>query len=394
VCPISGCSISIKNGLPIYAPLLLKRRGSKDVHGFYLPKGTAGILTLARGEKMFVACPGKDNGFENRNLRGELVLATCDSGTKFFVNSISYTFSNFACKSYPFHTARYSGSKCYHRTKRNIEVGFQVQNSGFYKLMDICFDDVLNTTLYVNATIVAGIAGNEAGLKKPNFTPDNFFPGMSVDTLYTIPTQTQTISDILDLQPSNNKFLNATHFLSRGHLSAKSDFVYASQQNATFRFVNVAPQWQPFNEGNWEKLESSVRAYADKKKLDLVVYTGTYDVATLPNDNGIKTKLYLYFDVNKNPGIPVPKFFWKAVYEPKSKAGVVFVGINNPHIDISDIFDVTNCYLICTDVCSEILWIKWKQIDVTKGYSYCCEVDEFRSRVDYLPQFTVSGLLR
>jgi len=76
------------------------------------------------------------------------------------------------------------------------------------------------------------------------------------------------------------------------------------------------------------------------------------------------------------------------VYDPKSQAGVVFVGINNPYVS-----DPQGDYLICTDVCSKISWVHWDQKNIEKGYSYCCEADDFRSTVKYLPQFTVSGLL-
>jgi len=389
VFPISGCSIAINHDLPEPQPLLLIPGGSKDGHGFYLPEGADGIVTLATGKILLLACPGNNNGFNNTNIGIKPAVATCNSGSAFYVNSVSYNFSNFSCKSYPFHTARYSGDTCYNGTKRHIEIGFVVE-SVFYKLIDVCFDNVSYTTLYVKATIVSGILGNEREVKRPNFTDDNFYPSeMSVNNLYTKIKQNQTISSILGLETSGNKYINATHFLSRGHLSANADFVYGSQQNATFHFVNVAPQWQTFNAGNWEKLESNVRAYADKKKLDLVVYTGTYGVATLPNVNGIETELYLYVDSNNNKAIPVPKFYWKAVYDPKSQAGVVFVGINNPYVSNPPQRD----YLICTDLCSKISWVEWDQKNITKGYSYCCEVDDFRSTVKYLPSFPVSGLL-
>ena len=389
VCPLSGCSISINNDLPEPQPLLLIPGGSKDGHGFYLPEGADGIVTVAAGQKVLLACPGATNAFTNTNFGLRTALATCDSGTTFYVNSVSYDFSNFACKSYPFHIARYSGITCYDGTKRHIEVGFEVE-SDFYKLIDVCFDDVLYTTLYVKATVISGIAGFQKGFPRPSFIQDTFYPGMSVNTLYTRITQRQTISLLLGSTQLGDQYIDETtvFFLARGHFSAKADFVYGSQHRATFHFVNVSPQWQTFNGGNWEALESSVRAYADKKKLDLVVYTGTYGVATLPNVNGNETELYLYVDSNNNKAIPVPKFFCKAVYDPNSQAGVVFVGINNPYVS-----DPQGDYLICTDVCSKISWVHWDQKNIEKGYSYCCEVDDFRSTVKYLPQFTVSGLL-
>jgi hypothetical protein len=389
VCPLSGCSIAINNDLPEPQPLLLIPGGSLDGHGFYLPEGADGLITLATGQKVLLACPGNTNGFSNTTIGLRTALATCVSGTTFSVNSVSYNFSNFACKSYPFHTARYSGSICYDGTKRHIEVGFEVE-SDFYKLMDICFDRVLYTTLYVKANIVSGIAGFQKGFPRPSFIQDSFYPGMSVNNLYTRNTQRLTISGLLGSTQLGDEYINATsdYYLARGHYSAKADFVYGSQQRATFHFVNVSPQWQTFNGGNWEALESSVRAYADKKKLDLVVCTGTYGVATLPNVNGIETELYLYVDSKNNKAIPVPKFYWKAVYVPKSQAGVVFVGINNPYVS-----DPQGDYLICNDVCSNISWVKWDQENIKKGYCYCCEVDDFRSTVNYLPQFPVSGLL-
>jgi len=390
VCPVSGCSISINNDLPEPQPLLLIPGGSKDGHGFYLPDGTDDLVKLATGQTVLLACPGNTNGFNNTNLGIKTAAATCDSGSMFYVNSVSYDFSNFACRSYPFHTARYSGSTCYDGTKRHIEVGFEVE-SDFYKLIDVCFDDVLYTTLYVQAAIVSGIAGYQSGFPRPSFIQDSFYPiGMSVNTIHTRIKQRETISGLLGSTLLGDQCIDATsdYYLARGHLSAKADYVYGSQQRATFHYVNVSPQWQTFNGGNWERLESSVRAYADKKKLDLVVYTGTYDVATLPNVNGIETELYFYVDSNNNKAIPVPKLFWKAVYDPKSQAGVVFVGINNPYVS-----DLKGDYFICNDVCSKLSWVQWDQKNIEKGYSYCCEVDDFRSTVKYLPQFTVSGLL-
>ena len=391
MCPLSGCSISINKDLPEPQPLLLIPEGTKDGHGFYLPESADGIVTLATGQRILFACPGNTNGFNNTNLVPRTALATCDSGTTFLVNSVRYNFSNFASKSYPSHIARYSGSTCHDGTKRHIEVGFEVE-SDFYKLIDVCFDDVLYTTLYAKETIVSGIAGYQKGFPRPSFVQDSFFPGMSVDTIYTRNTQRQTISGLLGSTLLGDQYIHPTddYYLARGHHSANADFVYVSQQRATFHFVNVAPQWQTFNGngGNWEKLEFSVRAYADSRKLDLVVYTGTYGILTLPNVNGTETELYLYVDSNNNKAIPVPKLFWKAVYDPKSQAGVVFVGINNPYVS-----DPQRDYLICTDVCSKLSWLNWDQANIKKGYSYCCEVDDFRSTVKTLPDFPISGLL-
>jgi DNA/RNA endonuclease G (NUC1) len=330
---------------------------------------------------MLWARPGNTNDCRNTNLGRR--NAKCKSPNKGYEKPVPYN-----SKRYRSNAPKYSGSTCYDGTKRHIEIGCAGELH-FKKLMEICFDDVRYTTLYVKATIVPPTAAYQRGSKRPYFIQDQHYPSwMALYDLYSIENQRGTIGHILGSSELGYAYINVNYFLSKGHLAAKADFVCDFQQSATFYYENVAPQWQTFNGGNWEALESSVRAYADRRKLDLVVYTGTYGVATLPDVNGIETELYLHVDRNNNKALPVPKLFWKAVYDPKSKAGVVFVGINNPYVT-----NPQGDYLICTDVCSKIYWVNWDQENIKKGYSYCCEVDDFRSKVKYLPQFTVSRLL-
>lgn len=385
----AGCSIQINSDLPEPQPLLLIPGGSKDGNGFFLPEDGDDIVTFAVGEEVLLACAGENNYLVYSGFGARTALATCGSDTTFYINQIPHRFSEFACRGYPYHVARKSGSKCHDGTKSHIEIGFEVE-SDFYKIIDICFDDIQLNTLYSKFTLVSSIGGYQVGFPRPSFIQDDFYPELSVDDLYTKNTQRQTISAILGSTELGDKYVaeSSDYFLARGHHTAKADFVYGSQHRATFHFVNVSPQWQTFNGANWNALEMSVRTYADKNKLTLDVYTGTYGVATLPNVNGIETELYLYIDDNNNKGIPVPKLFWKAVYNPKTQAGIVFVGINNPYVS-----NPQEDYLICNDVCSKISWLQWDQENIKSGYSYCCDVDDFRSTVTTLPEFEVSGLL-
>ena len=50
------------------------------------------------------------------------------------------------------------------------------------------------------------------------------------------------------------------------------DFIDAASQDATYYYINVAPQWQSFNNGNWKELESDTRNLAISRKIDLVTY--------------------------------------------------------------------------------------------------------------------------
>lgn len=95
--------------------------------------------------------------------------------------------------------------------------------------------------------------GNSCG-NGNSFLAGSFFPGVSVNTMYTQVTQKETITGIVGAELAD-KYVTSIQFLSRGHLAAKSDFVFATGQRASFYFFNAAPQWQPFNGGNWNTLE-------------------------------------------------------------------------------------------------------------------------------------------
>lgn len=81
-----------------------------------------------------------------------------------------------------------------------------------------------------------------------------FYPGVDVNNRYTVAQQKVTISNYVGSDLAE-KYVTSTQYLARGHLAAKTDFIYATGQRATFYFINCAPQWQLFNGGNWNMLE-------------------------------------------------------------------------------------------------------------------------------------------
>ena len=58
---------------------------------------------------------------------------------------------------------------------------------------------------------------------------------------------------------------NSGLFLARGHLSPNADFIFYSWMDATYHFINVAPQWQSFN-GSHYMVESQI---SNSNNLDL-----------------------------------------------------------------------------------------------------------------------------
>ena len=80
--------------------------------------------------------------------------------------------------------------------------------------------------------------------------------------------QTASIKKLL----GTNKLPDGTHiidadkgsnYLARGHLSPDAAFIEGAEQDATYYFFNVAPQFQSFNNRNWKQLESFTREMAE-----------------------------------------------------------------------------------------------------------------------------------
>lgn len=129
------------------------------------------------------------------------------------------------------------------------------------------------------------------------------------------------------------------------------------------------------------------RLFASQRNLHLTFITGTYGTSSLPDINSKLTDLSLYIGRNSPNLLTVPETFWKVLYEPISQYGVVFVGHNNPYE--KNVASMT----ICRNICNKINWLNWDAVNITAGYSYCCEVNDFRRTATYLPEFEVKGLL-
>ena len=56
----------------------------------------------------------------------------------------------------------------------------------------------------------------------------------------------------------------STNWFAKGHLSPDAAFVYQREQDATYFYINAAPQFQSFNNGNWKQLEEVTREMAEK----------------------------------------------------------------------------------------------------------------------------------
>lgn len=347
-----------------------------------------GVVEIKNGKLMDMYC---SDSFVAPFVNATRITAQCLQNQYFLVNGTIYPFANFSCTDWPTYTARRTGRSCNGGTDL-LEIGFEVLG-GFVQTLDVCHDEVNEVTRYVHHVLNPSSAQYQRSVARPRyFLEGDFYGGKNVDQIYTKIQQNITVSGILgmDASPYFNDSIDV--YMARGHMAAKVDLIFGAPQLSTFFFVNVAPQWQCFNGGNWERVEDGVRKYVSSNNWTTDCYTGTYGVSTLPDVNGTHQQLYLAFDENNNGLIPVPMIYYRVVIERVTRKGIVIVGVNNPHASIEQIL---KDYVVCDDIGDRINWIGWAKEDLHKGYSYACSVPDFIKVVKDLPAdvYNTTGIL-
>lgn len=212
------------------------------------PKG----LTLNTGEKIFLACTGKSNFIKLATKPQELDVE-CVNGNLFKAKDgsqlITQPFKTFSCNDYPESIARRTGKKCSNKYTET-EIGFET-SKGFVRIMTTCLDESKKDTLYSVYSVPASIRQQQIKIPRPpgGFQEGEFYPGLypTPSSLYSKYSQLNAFSKLLKSDKLANEYIKLDDdyfYIARGHLAAKADFLYASQQRATFYYVNVAPQWQ------------------------------------------------------------------------------------------------------------------------------------------------------
>ena len=376
------CSINVNGGLGEPQPLLI-RPGTSN---FYYPAGKDGIINLNENNQIEIFCT---SGFATPSGLSNSATATCASGNQFIVNNVRYSFNQFVCKNFVESTARKTGGRCYNNGYE-VEIGFVVATR-FLRTMTVCHDETREETYYAKYSMTPANEGYQTGYPRPNFVTGGFFGDKNVDGLYSRNTQRNTVATLLGSSALAAKYIEETSdvFMARGHLAAKADFIFGSQQKATFFFVNVAPQWQKFNAINWAAAEDASRHLAGNRNINLEVYTGTWGVTGLKDASNTFRDIYLYVSGTTRK-IPVPKLYYKILLNKADNSGVVLIGVNNPHLTLDEI---KKDYVICTDVSDKITYVSWQKNDISRGFSYACDVNEFLKKVPHISGVSTSKLL-
>ncbi|KAI4503343.1 hypothetical protein M0802_001565 [Mischocyttarus mexicanus] len=382
----NGCSLFLKykrGDLNEPQPLILTRNGTVSK---ILYPGLNSTLKMQAGQTIYLACPGEKNFVRNTQYLKE-VKAVCVRDKIFNVNGGKKNFSSLSCHHLPEHTARRTNSWCYGDKNEHVEIGFKLKTD-FLRLIELCRNYETYNTHYTKFRMTKWINEHQTNYTRPEWSAGDYFGKIDINKKYTFYVQLQTLTTILNSSELARTYIQKPDkSLTRGHLSAKSDFYYGALQMLTFWFLNAAPQWMSFNSGNWKVLEENVKRFVSNRSLDLDIYTGVHGQMTLPNVRGKQQPFYLYVN-GTTTAVPVPKFYWKIIYDPQSKKGTAFVGLNHPFIE-----SITEDIYICKDISSMIEWLTWKPYSIKSGISYACTVDDLRKTVPTIPKFQTFGIL-
>ncbi|XP_052895833.1 uncharacterized protein LOC128303020 [Anopheles moucheti] len=359
----SQCTINVKTDLTFPEPVFLKNGN------LWIP--SSGQLVWAIGESNVVACP--KNNVVNTLL--DKALITCVGGSTFLLNGLPVNVSSIVCTKAVTGDHQSTSEGCGNGgTIRNI--GFDVSGIGFVKHFSVCYNAQTASAIYTKHTINGdSISASIVESYRPSFKVTGVPSTVLVDTSYTIKSQQTRLAELLGSSTQAAKFVNTVSYLARGHMTPDADGIFRTWQWDTYFYVNVAPQWQKVNAGNWLIVEKIARNIADRLQNDVTVYTGTFDTLTLPHANGTQVPITLSAN-----GITVPKWTWKVIKSPSANAAIAFVTSNDPYRT-----SIAPGELLCSDICREYGWYNDSFDTLAKGFTYCCSVQSLLAKVDSVP---------
>lgn len=238
------CFINITRDLTPHHPLILKENSNE----FMYPNSESGIQ-LAAGEKLRLVCTGDNNTIQVPSNPQELTVECVNYNVfQFGTQGLKDNFKNFPCSRFPETIAEKSGKNC-SQNFTEINIGYKT-SKGFVKVLTTCFNEDKKDSLYSHYNLSSTILQQQTRVPEPShFYDGGFYQGLPEppNKLYERTDELEHFAKILNSEDLAKKYIKlngSEFFLARGHMTARYDFLYGTQQRATFYYVNCAPQWQ------------------------------------------------------------------------------------------------------------------------------------------------------
>jgi len=375
----SVCEVSLDDQGWAHPPLLYNVSGLPILP---LPSSKAMVVRVDKGETITLACPG---GRVNRT-KSSMALVQCVHEDMFLLNTSMVDIEQLGCSKNPKEKEMLDNGA----ESCGPEHSGQLSSLGFVvgrelkPLVTVCHTKQGEVTHYTNHTVLGHLLHTRVVPEnRPNFKEGRvYFQSVSANSAYKQTRQKRLFTTLFGSSESGSLFQPKKGlYLARGHLTPSGDLLYRDWQEVTYLYSNVVPQWQVVNNGNWRDVEEAVRAKAKKRESTLQVFTGTKGVLKLRGE-----ELWLV----KN-SIPVPEYLWKLVVDPLSGDSIVFVTLNNPHLQ-----HLTRSVTLCKDVCDQAGWSErlMEREVIEQGYTQCCNTRQFREKVPWLPAIGEKEILK
>ncbi|KAL7731824.1 hypothetical protein ACLKA6_017411 [Drosophila palustris] len=387
------CVLDIQEDLPYSnraQPLYLR----PNTDTYWLPNA-AGQLVVPRGASIELYCSSSfANVTDDDRVATERssIHARCLHDTIFEWAGGKREFQDFYCSQKLKYVVERLEQPCGDRdvasAARIYRVGYDLGAGRFVRTLELCHDAERLQTEYALYQLLPANEHFQRHVKRVKFSTAGHFGGFDMQRLYSQAHQEQRAVQLLhqtDMVMDVERLFDKKGglFLARGHLAARADLIYASQQQSSFNYLNVAPQWQTFNGGHWSIVEDESRHFVARSGLSVSVYTGTYGVMPLP-DAG-QTSFHLATDANNTAVLRVPRLYYRLLIDnDRPWRGLALIGVNNPHATLSQIQE---SYMICDPLQPHLVsWLRWLQHEnLKKGYLYACTVADVASVVGHLP---------
>nr|QHB21524.1 venom nuclease 1 [Platymeris rhadamanthus] len=375
--PAPGCKLYTNKDLPKKNEPLLLIRDEGKMYRLAMPeaKGKEGFIQLRSGQEIVMACPGRRN-FMNETKQ-ELNHARCITGHLLTIKEREFESKYLDCFERAGANIRRTEKKCYKGKGTVLEIGFK--SEGWHPLIIVCHDIAGSHTFYSKHTLYGSVLSGKVyrTTGRPGFSRGEkfLFKEFNPERTYSRKHQRYILNNLIGEEKANEYLDDKTKYMARGHLAPDADFLFSSWQLLTYFYINVAPQWQSINGGNWLHVEANSRRIATKLKADLEVATGTNGISKMKDSEGKLKEIYL----ESNSKVPVPEYYWKLLRNPQDNSCMGFISTNNPYLEEAPKHK-------CKDVCSQHGW-QVMQKDLFKGYVYCCDYDNMKKAIPEMPKF-------
>ncbi|XP_050080712.1 uncharacterized protein LOC126568300 [Anopheles maculipalpis] len=357
------CTVNIRMQLHARAPLFLRN------NQLWAPNGPS--LQWNAGESTLIACPG--NSIENTGTVTANIQ--CVSGQTFNLNGASVNLASVSCVTNTTGSVQKTTESCgFDGTLLNL--GFDVPNVGFVTYIQSCYNLNKASIIYTRH-VIPGAAINHkiSDSYRPAFKIAGMPSLANPNAAYTQAQQKVRFAQLLGSQAQADRFITASSYLARGHLSPHADGIFRPWIWATYFYVNVAPQWQVTNAGNWLVVENAARNIAGRLNEDVLIFNGAHDILTLPHVNGQQVPITL-----EAGGIQTPKWYWKIIKSPRTNAAIALINNNDPFRTSMPAGE-----LLCPDVCAQYGWGNANYANFKRGFTYCCTVADLRRAIPSIP---------